>query len=126
MKITLTDGKTQRSYEGDLGVAGIITLDKTGHLTARVETLPNPRNSFELLVIAVECLHKIVAMNDQTPAHNAAKAALQVIDDMDPTKHCPFCGRKPRKDGHYKISEDGVVEACERCLKKLEEQTDKK
>lgn len=122
VKVTLKERHSERVYEGDFAAVVTVTASADGSAAARVSFAPSSiQTGLGLFVGAVELLQALVASSAQGPHVEAAKAALQVIDDNDPAKTCPFCGRKPRKDSDKAVwTQDHVLVACERCVLKLD------
>lgn len=118
--VVLSSGRTKRQYRGDFIVVGVVNADDGGAVTARVEYAPAPKTGIGLFVVAVEMLRRLVETGVVGPHVEAAKAALAAVDALDPTKLCPYCGRRPRKDSEKAIwTQDHVLLACERCRENL-------
>jgi len=121
VKVTLKDRRTERSYEGDFVTAVTVSNNPDGEVSARVVFSPTEvKTGLGLFVAGVEILQTLVNLGVEGPHVEAAKLALQAIDDNDPSKTCPFCHRKPRKDSDKAVwTKDHVLVACERCVIKM-------
>jgi len=124
VSITLKERRGERTYSGDFVAAVAVSTDEDGGVSARLVHAPAVvETGMGFFVGAVELLQAVAAGNFDGHHVEAAKKALEAIDDMDPAKLCPFCNRKPRKDSDKAVwTQDHVLVACERCVVKMSRQ----
>jgi|GEM_PF-3232836 len=120
-KITIEDRNSSRSYEGDFVAAVLVSTDDQSGMTARVVHSPLVvETGMGFFVGGVEFLQMVAGCGADGPHVDAARKALEVIDENDPTKQCPLCGRRPRKDSDKALwTPEHVLVACERCTAKM-------